>query len=111
MLPYRSDSAHVAGDRSLPDTTVRFVPGGPRAPICQRRVDEDRSGFTLYPPFLLDHGGGNVYLRDLHARDSLVLGQYPGRPVWLLTKAPPVGSPLRFERVPVDSMLREWKED
>jgi hypothetical protein len=111
LLPFRADSARVAGDQTLPDTTVRFAPGGPRTPVCQRRVEEDRSGFTLYPPFLLDHGGGNVYLRDLHARDSLVLPRYPGMPVWLLTKAPPVGSPLRFERVSVDSMLHEWRQD
>jgi hypothetical protein len=111
LIPFRDDSARVAGDHTLPDTTVRFVPGGPRAAVCQRRVDEDRAGFTLYPPFLLDHGGGNVYVRDLHARDSLILAQHPGMSIWLLTKAPPIGSPLRFERVVGDSMLREWKQD
>ncbi|MGH7592599.1 MAG: hypothetical protein ACRELE_01905, partial [Gemmatimonadales bacterium] len=111
LTPFRSDSAHVAGDHTLPDTTVRFVPGGPRAPICQRRVAEDRTGFTLYPPFLLDHGGGNIYLRDLHARDSLVLALHPGMPVWLLTKALPIGSPLRFERLSADSLRHEWQQD
>ena len=95
----------------LPDTTVRFVPGGPRVPTCRRRIDEDRSGFTLYPPFLLDHGGGNIYVRDLHGLDSLVLAAHPGMPVWLLTKALPIGSPLRFERISTDSMFREWHQE
>jgi hypothetical protein len=110
LAPYRGDSAHVAGDHMLPDTTVRFVPGGPRAPICGRRFNEDRVGFTLYTPLLLAHGGGNLYVRDLHALDSLVLDRHPGAPVWLLTKAPPIGSPLEFERVSLDSMRREWQE-
>jgi len=47
----------------------------------------------------------------LHARDSLVISAYPGKEIWLLTKAPFVGSPFRFERVSRDSMLAEWKKD
>ncbi len=111
LAPFHADSARVRADRTLPDTTVRFAPDGPRAELCQRRLIEDRSGFTLYPPLLLARGANNIFLRDLHARDSLVLVRYPQRSIWLLMKDPAVGSPLRFERVSPDSMLREWQRD
>ena len=76
---------------------------------CVRRIEEDRAGFTLFPPLLLDEGSAdNIYLRDLHGLDSLELSRYPGRPVWLLLKDPAVGSPLRFLPVDADSMRREW---
>jgi hypothetical protein len=103
-----SDSARLVTVRSLPDTTVRFIPDRQLSQLCIRRLTEDEAGFALFPPFLLVRGDGNVYLRDLHARDSLVVAAYPGRPVWLVTKAPAVGSPLRFERVSLDSMRRDW---
>jgi hypothetical protein len=106
-----SDSARLVAVRSMPDTSARFVPGRPLTNLCLRRLTEDQAGFTLYPPFMLVRGDGNVYLRDLHARDSLVLAAYAGRPVWLVTKAPAVDSPLRFERVSVDSMRHEWALD
>ena len=111
LAVYHADSALLVTVPDLPDTTVRFVPGQPLTERCVRRLVEDRAGFTLYPPFLLAHGGGNIYLRDLHARDSLVISAYPGKEIWLLTKAPFVGSPFRFERVSRDSMLAEWKKD
>jgi hypothetical protein len=105
------DSAQLRTVADLPDTTVRFIPGLAPLPICRRRVDEDRAGFTLYPPLMLDHGGNNIYVRELHARDTLILAEHPERPIWLLTKAPSVGSPLRFERISLDSMRREWQLD
>ncbi len=110
LAAYHSDSAKLVTVPDLPDTTVRFVPGDPLTPRCLRRMAEDRSGFTLYPPFLLVRDG-NTYVRDLHGRDSLILAQYPGKEIWLLTKAPIVGSPFQFTRVSVDSMLAEWKRD
>jgi hypothetical protein len=103
------DSTRLVAVRSLPDTTVRFVPDRPLTRLCVRRLTEDTAGFALYPPFMLVRGGGNIYVRDLHARDSLLLAANPDRPVWLVTKAPTVGSPLRFQRVSLDSMRREWE--
>lgn len=105
----QGDSARLVTIPALPDTTVRFLPGGQLTTRCVRRMIEDRAGFTLYPPFLLVHDG-NIYVHDLHARDSLILAEHPGRPVWLLTKATAVGSPLRFERVSIDSMHAEWQQ-
>ena len=111
IAPYARDSALLRGDHTLPDTTARFLPGAPRTAKCLRRMTEDRDGSTLFVPLLLDHGGGNVYVRDLHASDSLVMAEHPGKTIWLLTKSPAIGSPLRFERVSLDSMRREWELD
>jgi hypothetical protein len=112
LAPFHSDSASIRADRSLPDTTVRFAPDGPRADVCRRRLLEDRNGFTLYPPALLaGQRGGNIFLRDLHALDSLMLPAFGDRPLWLLLKDPAVGSELRFVKVPVDSMHDEWRTD
>ena len=109
LAPGQGDSARLVTVPALPDTTVRFLPGEQLTTRCVRRMIEDRAGFTLYPPFLLVRDG-NTYVHDLHARDSLILAEHPGRPVWLLTKATTVGSPLRFERVSIDSMHAEWQQ-
>ncbi|MES1259056.1 MAG: hypothetical protein ABUL71_00580, partial [Gemmatimonadota bacterium] len=110
LAPFEGDSAHLVTFPDLPDTTVRFMPGNKPTEPCRRRVVEDRAGFTLYPPFLLARDG-NVYLRDLHARDSLALAEHPGKEVWLVTRAPVVGSPFRFEKVSIDSMFAEWRKE
>jgi hypothetical protein len=108
---FHADSARLITVTNLPDTTVRFLPGESLTPLCGRRIAEDLAGFTLYTPFLLRNGGSNLYVRDLHARDSLVLAQHPGKPVWLVTEGNRLGSPLHFERVSTDSMRREWEKD
>jgi len=105
----QGDSARLVAIPTMPDTTVRFLPGEQLTMRCVRRMIEDRAGFVGYPAFLLVHDG-NIYVRDLHARDSLILADYPGRPVWLLTEATTVGSPLHFERVSLDSMHAEWQQ-
>ena len=61
-------------------------------------------------PLLLARGGGNRYARDLGARDSLLLREYPDRPVYLLR--PPsgaVGALPRFEALSRDSLLAAWR--
>ena len=109
LAPFRADSARLVTNRMNGDSAVRVVPGGPITDVCLRRMAEDSAGFTTYPSLLLARGYGNVYLRDLHARDSVLHPLESHRPIWLLTQAPEVGAPLRFERIPVDSMLREWQ--
>ena len=110
LAEYQSDSAQLVRIPDLPDTTVRFTPGSILTQRCMRRLAEDRNGFTLYPPFLLVRDG-NTYVRELHGRDSLILAEHPGKEVWLLTKAPVVGSPFQFVRVSLDSMRAEWQKD
>ncbi len=106
-----ADSARLVTVPSLPDTTLRFLPGHALTPECVRRIQEDRGGFARFPPVLLAHDDGNIYLRDLHARDTLVIGSPFTRAIWLMTEDLQVGGRLRFTPVAVDSLLNEWKLD
>ncbi len=109
LLPLTGDSARLITIRDLPDTTVRFLPGTTLRPACVRRLLEDRAGFTIYPPFLLAHGDSNLYRRDLHADDSILVDEYPDRPLWLITESPELGGGFRLLPVSRDSMEREWR--
>jgi hypothetical protein len=80
-----------------PDSSERYVPGTTYTPRCMARIDEDRAGFTLFAPFLLAHGGGNIYARDLGEQNELLTAQYPDRPVYLLKPiSSDVGAPFRY---------------
>jgi hypothetical protein len=80
-----------------PDSSERYVPGTTYTPRCVERIKEDRAGFTLFAPFLLAHGGGNIYARDLGEQNVLLMKQYPDRPVYLLKPvSSDVGAPFRF---------------
>jgi hypothetical protein len=110
LRPLLRDSARTIGSPFSPDTTERLQPGTRYSPRCLARIAEDRAGFTLFPPLLLAHGGGNVYARDLHERDSLLVRAFPGRPIYLLRPATArVGEPPRFYRVSLDSLERAWR--
>lgn len=111
LAPLRADSARLIALQVSPDTTPRVVPGSVLRDRCLRRLLEDRAGFTLFPPLLLARGEGNIYLRDLHARDSLALKAHSGRPVWLLIKPQIPGAAVKFLPVDLDSMRREWAMD
>ncbi|MGH7584384.1 MAG: hypothetical protein ACREL5_14275, partial [Gemmatimonadales bacterium] len=50
LAPYAADSGKVRTFKSLPDTTIRLVPGETLADVCVRRIHEDQAGFTLYTP-------------------------------------------------------------
>lgn len=106
LVRHQADSASLVALRLSPDTTLRALPGTEYGPRCVRRILEDRAGFTLWAPVLLVDDG-NRWLRDLHARDSLVLRS--GEPVWLLLKDTTTGAPLRLEPVDLDSMWAEWR--
>lgn len=87
LRPLLADSLLLRGSPVSPDTTEQFRPPGRYTQVCVDRINEDRAGFTLYAPLLLARGGGNVYARDLAGRDTLLLAEYPGRPVFLLKPA------------------------
>ena len=109
LHPLLRDSAQVIGSPYSPDTTERFLPGQAYTQACVAHINEDRQGFTLFTPLLLAHGGGNVYARDLGARDTLLIHAYPGRPLYLLR--PPssrIGTMPRFYALPRDSLARAW---
>jgi hypothetical protein len=59
---------------------------------------------------LLDRGSGNVYARDLGARDTLLMAQYPERPVFLMRRrAAEAGGALEWVRWSRDSVVARWR--
>lgn len=107
-----ADSARLIGSPLTPDSTERLLPGMAYSPRCIAHIAEDRAGFTLLGPLLLAHGGDDIYAHDLGARDSLLLSEYPSRPVYLLRPASArIGDPPRFEPLDRDSLLRAWRSD
>jgi hypothetical protein len=86
LLPLLADSARV--DRTLvgPGISVAMQRGYVPAPVCLSRVREMLEGITPLAP-MLTLNDGNVYVRDLHERDTLVSAMYPGRPIYFLRGA------------------------
>jgi hypothetical protein len=61
-------------------------------------------------PLLLEHGSGNVYARDLQARDSLLLADYPARRVYqLIRKGSDVDAPFLWRPLRRDSLMTAWR--
>lgn len=111
LRPLLSDSARLVSSPASADTTEQYLPGSRYAPRCIARIAEDRGGFTLFTPLLLAHGGGNIYVRDLHARDTLLLKAYPNRDLYLLKpESDKEGELPRFYPLSHDSLDRAWHE-
>jgi hypothetical protein len=109
LRPLLADSARVVRSHLSADDSERLLPGAGYPPRCQRRLADDSAGFTLYAPASLVNADGNVYARDLHARDSLLLRAFPGRPVYLLRRVAvdSLGA-ARLFRVDMDSARSSW---
>lgn len=109
LLPLLADSSRVVRSTLSPDQSERQLPGRPYEPRCQRRILDDREGFTLLAPLMASEWGSNVYARDLHARDSLLVQRYPTRSLYLLR---PVSSdesaPLQLTPLRIDSLRATW---
>ncbi|MDP1859438.1 MAG: hypothetical protein Q8K82_12235 [Gemmatimonadaceae bacterium] len=104
------DSAFVVKSMLTPDPTERVRPGIRYTATCLRRIEEDRAGFLHYVPLRLITTGGNIYARDLHARDSLLLAEFPDRPVFLLTRTGTrVDDPTVFLPLRRDSLAAAWR--
>ena len=95
--------------RSVGDSSVHLTAGAPIAEVCLRRISENQAGFTLFTPLLLAGRSGNLFRRDLHARDSLLLRMHPSRPVYLLVKDTTAAGALHLLPVSLDSALVEWR--
>jgi hypothetical protein len=109
MRPLTRDSSRLLISTLSPDGTERMLPGTSYPPVCQRRILEDRAGYSFYAPLLARDGGSNIYARDLHARDTLLLQRYPDRRVYLLRAASSeVGAKLLLEPLRLDSARAEW---
>jgi hypothetical protein len=109
LRPLTNDSLRVTESELSPDRTERMLPGATYSPACQRRLLEDQGGYTFLTPLLARDVGTNIYARDLHARDTLLLRQYSNRSVYVLraTSSAP-GAPLLLEPLAMDSARAEW---
>lgn len=104
------DSARLEKDVISPDRTLRSLPGVRYVGDCADRIAEDRAGFTIGTSVLAQAPGSNIFARDLHARDTLLLRQYPGRPLYLLrAESSEIGAPLVLERLRPDSLAKAWR--
>jgi hypothetical protein len=100
LRPLLADSLRVVSSTVSPDTTERMRPGTAYDARCTAQVEADREGYALLPPILLDNSSGNVYARDLQARDTLVMKRYPERTVYRLRRDGVDGNaPLIWERI------------
>jgi hypothetical protein len=105
-----ADSARLQPSAWSPDLSERMLPGHSYGPVCQQRIAEDRLGFTVMTSALVRDWGSNVYARDLHAQDSVLLQAHPERAVYVLrTQGSEIGASLTLVPVSRDSMVASWK--
>jgi hypothetical protein len=107
-----ADSSRLVNAESVTgDPSLRLMPGIRYPRHCIAKIEANRSGFTLFPPLLLARGSGNVYARDLGARDSLLVAEYSNRPLYLLKPATGgVGAEPRFFPLRRDSLMAAWRK-
>ena len=110
LEPLLADSSLVRSSPYSPDSTEKFLRNSPYDRTCVERINEDRRGYTHLAPLLLERGSGNVYARDLQARDSLMTAAYPGRSVYLLRRKY-ANADSAFEWLPLkrDSLTAAWR--
>ena len=111
LRPLLRDSARLVPSPFTTDPTSRLLPGSRYTPECLARIGEDRQGYTIFAPLLLAGRKDDViYARDLHARDTLLLMQYPERAVHLLRPSgTAVGAAPQFYPLRRDSLLVAWR--
>jgi hypothetical protein len=79
------------------------------SPQCRERVRESSAGVVPLAPLLLSGGRSNVYVRDLHARDTLLLKRYQDRPIFVVRRdSSAAGVTLRYHRASRDSLQQSW---
>lgn len=101
LAPLLADSARVESSTLSPDFTERVLPGLAYPPECRARLAEDAGGFTLFAPLLLAGKDGNLFVRDLRERNSLLGETLRGRAVYLLRPpGPQAGLMPQFSRLP-----------
>jgi hypothetical protein len=109
LLPLLRDRNHVRLE-TLPNGAYWAVqPNVGYSPQCRERVRESLAGLVPLTPLLLSGGPGNVYVRDLHARDTLLLKRYPNRPIFIVRRdSSAAGVTLRYQRASRDSLQQSW---
>jgi hypothetical protein len=110
LRPLLRDSARVIKSEISTDQTERVLPGLLYDSICVRRIGEDRSGYTFLAPILASAQGSNVYARDLHAWDTMLLRDYRDRSVYILRPtSSEMGALLELVPFAMDSARAEWR--
>jgi hypothetical protein len=110
LAPLRRDSASLRASPLSPDSTERLLTGAKYDAICVARINEDRAGYAHLAPLLLEQKHGNIYARDLHARDSLLLAENPGRPVYLFRRnGTEDRASYEWLRLDRDSLYLAWR--
>lgn len=109
LEPLVRDSIRLVRSQESTDPTLRRLPGFEYTPLCNERVAEDASGFTLFPPNLLSRRADVRFARDLHGRDSLLLAGYAGAVYLLKPSSTAVGAVPQFHPVAVDSLWAAWR--
>jgi len=78
-----------------PDETLHLRADRPLDPACQREVQRDAAGFTLFGYLAwrnsIGVNSGIVFARDLHDRNAELFARYPGWAIWRY--APPASDP------------------
>ncbi len=112
LWPLLADSLHVStvaltnGSRLRVDSRVGY------SGRCSARLAETQAGVLPLSPYTLFPKDGNVYARDLHERDTLLLAAYPKRSVFLLRPETPDHAAMpRIYPVSVDSLRRAWEAE
>lgn len=106
------DSLQVVSVRLRSGFNVRVQQGAPYSARCLSRIRESETGVIALAPIVAAPPDGNVYARDLHARDTLLVARYPNRPIWLLGAESHEPNALpKFFRVDRDSLVRAWREE
>jgi len=110
LAPLLADSGRVVKSEVSPDKTERVLPGQRYEPVCAQRIQEDRTGYTFLAPILAAARGTNIYARDLHGRDTLLIAMLRGRPIYVLRPASSaIGAPLGLFPLSLDSARAEWR--
>lgn len=73
--------------------------------MCVRRMIEANAGWTIWNPALLVEDD-NVWIRDLHSMNAQVVS--PDDELWILRPDSTAFERVRLERLPADSVGREW---
>ncbi len=110
MLPVVSDSVRLVRAPFSIDPTAKLLPNSTYTQVCLERIRDEQAGFTVTLPLLLADKADNIYARDLHRRDTLLLREYPDREVFLLK--PPsteLGAEPVFTALSRDSLWRSWR--
>jgi hypothetical protein len=112
LRPLTRDSARVRAYKLTSGVNLRVLPGATVTPLCAARYAEDTSGVVPLAPLLLAREHDNIYARDLHERDTLLIRQHPERPLYLLRPVSTAAT-ARPQFVPIsrDSLLRAWRRE